>query len=220
MRYKAVLFDMDGTVLDTLGDLNNAVNHILKRYGMPEISRKETASYLGNGAAWLLSKAVPAGTPDELREEMLKVYQPWYDSHCDILTAPYPGILELMRALQRAGVKQAVISNKQDSAVRQLAQRHFPGLLETAVGESATVRRKPNPDAVLAALREMGIDRQDAVYVGDTEVDLRTAENAGLDCAVVGWGFRTEEELHAAGAGQIFHSAEELCGWLLEEPGV
>lgn len=220
MRYKAVLFDMDGTVLDTLGDLNNAVNHVLSLYGMPEISRRETAAYLGNGAAWLLSKAVPAGTPDELREEMLKVYQPWYDSHCDILTAPYPGILELMRTLQRAGVKQAVISNKQDSAVRQLAEVHFPGLLETAVGESAAVRRKPNPDAVLAALREMDVDRQDAVYVGDTEVDLRTAENAGLDCAVVGWGFRTEEELHAAGAGRIFHSAEELRDWLLEEPGI
>lgn len=216
MRYRAVLFDMDGTVLDTLADLTNAVNHILSEYGMPLLEKRRVASYLGNGARYLLSKAVPAGTPEALTEEMLRVYQPWYDSHCAILTAPYPGILTLMRALRAAGVKQAVISNKQDSAVRQLARQHFPGLLETAVGESETVRRKPNPDAVLAALREMGVDRAEAVYVGDTEVDLRTAENAGLACAVVGWGFRTEEELHEAGATRIFRSAKELQDWLLE----
>ena len=216
MRYKAVLFDMDGTVLDTLADLTNAVNHILGEYRMPLLDKRQVAAYLGNGATYLMSRAVPADTPNELREEMLRAYQPWYDSHCAILTAPYPGILELMRALRAAGVKQAVISNKQDTAVKQLAEQHFPGLLETAVGESAAVRRKPNPDAVLAALREMGIKKQDAIYVGDTEVDLRTAENAGLACAVVGWGFRTGEELHDAGAGHIFQSAEELRAWLLE----
>ena len=216
MRYKAVLFDMDGTVLDTLADLTNAINHTLSDYGMPLLDKRRVAQYLGNGAAYLMSRAVPAGTPDALREEMLRAYQPWYDSHCAILTAPYPGIVPLMRALREAGVKQAVISNKQDSAVRQLAQEHFPGLLETAVGESETVRRKPNPDAVLAALREMGVEKRDAVYVGDTEVDLRTAENAGLACAVVGWGFRTVEQLYEAGAEHIFQSAEELRGWLLE----
>ena len=217
MRYKAVLFDMDGTVLDTLDDLTNAVNYTLSKYGMPLIDRQQAASYLGNGAKYLLSRAVPADTPEALREEMLRFYQPWYDSHCAILTAPYPGILSLMQALRAAGVKQAVISNKQDSAVRRLAAQHFPNLLETAVGESPTVRRKPNPDAVLAALRQMGVDKADAVYVGDTEVDLRTAENADLACAAVGWGFRTEEELREAGATQIFRSAEELQAWLLED---
>lgn len=217
MRYRAVLFDMDGTVLDTLGDLTNAVNHILRAYGMPERTPREVARFLGNGAAHLLKMAVQPGTPDALREEMLRAYQPWYDSHCAILTAPYPGIVPLMEALRAAGVKQAVISNKQDSAVRMLAEEHFPGLLETAMGESATVRRKPNPDAVIAALKEMGVEKKDAVYIGDTEVDLRTAQNAGLDSAAVGWGFRTEEELRAAGAGRIFQSAGELCAWLLEE---
>ena len=215
MRYRAVLFDMDGTVLDTLADLTNAVNHILSMYGMPERAPREVAGFLGNGAAFLLSKAAPEGTSGELLREMLSVYQPWYDSHCAILTAPYPGIVPLMEALKEAGVRQAVISNKQDSAVRQLAAQHFPGLLETAVGESATVRRKPNPDAVLAALREMAVKPEDAVYIGDTEVDLRTAENAGLACAVVGWGFRTEEELREAGAGHVFQSAAELQNWLL-----
>lgn len=215
MRYKAVLFDMDGTVLDTLADLTNAVNHILSEYGMPHITQRDTAAFLGNGAAYLLGKAVPAGTPEETLQEMLRVYQPWYDSHCAILTAPYPGIVPMMEALRAAGVKQAVISNKRDSAVKRLAEEHFPGLLEAAVGESAAVRRKPNPDAVLAALREMDVSPEEAVYVGDTEVDLRTAENARLDCASVGWGCRTEAELLAAGAGRVFHSAEELVSWLL-----
>ena len=216
MRYKAVLFDMDGTVLDTLGDLTNAVNHVLALYDMPQREKRDVAGFLGNGAAHLLAKSVPAGTSEETLAEMLRVYQPWYDSHCAILTAPYPGVLPMMEALRKAGVKQAVISNKQDSAVRQLAEQHFPGLLEVAVGESATVRRKPNPDAVLAALREMHVAREDAVYVGDTEVDLRTAENAGLACAAVGWGFRTEEQLRTAGAGHVFHTADELLNWLLE----
>jgi len=217
MRYQAVLFDMDGTVLDTLADLTNAVNHILDEYAMPRRTPREVASFLGNGAARLLSKSVPAGTSDARLAEMLRVYQPWYDSHCAILTAPYPGILTLMKSLREAGVKQAVISNKQDSAVKRLAAEHFPGLLETAVGESAAVRRKPNPDAVLAALREMDVAPENAVYVGDTEVDLQTAQNAGLACAVVGWGFRTEDELRAAGAERIFHSAEELGEWLLSD---
>ena len=218
MRYRAVLFDMDGTVLDTLADLTNAVNHVLEKYRMPGITERQAASCLGNGARWLLSRAAPAGTEPALLEEMLRVYQPWYDSHCAILTAPYPGILELMEALKAAGVKLAVISNKQDSAVKRLAAQHFPGLLETAVGESARVRRKPNPDAVLAALDEMGIEKAGAVYVGDTEVDLKTAENAGIACAAVGWGFRSKEQLRAAGAGRVFYSARELQGWLLEEP--
>ena len=217
MRYQAVLFDMDGTVLDTLADLTNAVNHILDEYAMPRRTPREVASFLGNGAARLLCKSVPAGTSDARLAEMLQVYQPWYDSHCAILTAPYPGILALMKSLREADVRQAVISNKQDSAVKRLAAEHFPGLLETAVGESAAVRRKPNPDAVLAALREMDVAPEDAVYVGDTEVDLQTAENAGLACAVVGWGFRTEDELRAAGAERIFHSAEELGEWLLSD---
>lgn len=217
MRYKAVLFDMDGTVLDTLADLTNAVNHILSEYGMPPITERDAAAFLGNGAAYLLRRSVPAGTSEQTLQEMLRAYQPWYDSHCAILTAPYPGIVPMMEALRAAGVKQAVISNKQDSAVKRLAGEHFSGLLVTAVGESAAVRRKPNPDAVLAALREMDVSPQEAVYIGDTEVDLQTAENAHCDCAAVGWGFRTEEELRAAGAGRVFHTAGELAAWLLRE---
>ena len=190
MKYKAVLFDMDGTVLDTLGDLAAAVNHTLREFSMPERSIAEVAAALGNGAA--------------------------YDAHCDILTGPYDGIVPLMEKLRERGVKLAVISNKQDTAVKPLAEKYFPGLLEIAVGESAEVRRKPNPDAVLAALRHIGVERGDAIYVGDTEVDLQTARNAGMECASVDWGFRTREQLVEIGAEHIFDTVQELEEYLLK----
>ena len=215
MKYKAVLYDMDGTVLDSLSDLCNAVNHILEQYGMPTHDKKVIARNLGNGARYLLAHCAPEGTSEELVDKMLKDYGPWYDSHCAILTAPYEGIIELMETLRAAGVKQGVMSNKQDSAVKTLCEQYFPGLLECALGESETVRRKPNPDAVLKALEEMGIDKSDAIYVGDTEVDIKTAINADMDCAVVTWGFRSKDELIAAGGKLFFDTAKELQDYLM-----
>lgn len=217
MKYKAVLFDMDGTVLDTLGDLAAAVNHTLREFSMPERSIAEVAAALSNGAAYLIAHTVPAGTPKELTDKVLAAYAPYYDAHCDILTGPYDGIVPLMEKLRDRGVKLAVISNKQDTAVKPLAEKYFPGLLEIAVGESAEVRRKPNPDAVLAALRHIGVEREDAIYVGDTEVDLQTARNAGMECASVDWGFRTREQLVEIGAEHIFDTVQELEEYLLRE---
>ena len=217
MKYKAVLFDMDGTVLDTLGDLAAAVNHTLREFSMPERSIAEVAAALSNGAAYLIAHTVPDGTPKELTDKVLAAYAPYYDAHCDILTGPYDGIVPLMRKLRDKGVKLAVISNKQDTAVKPLAEKYFPGLLEIAVGESAEVRRKPNPDAVLAALRHIGVEREDAIYVGDTEVDLQTARNAGMECASVDWGFRTREQLVEIGAEHIFDTVQELEEYLLRE---
>ena len=216
MKYKAVLFDMDGTVLDTLGDLAAAVNHTLREFSMPERSIAEVAAALGNGAAYLIAHTVPDGTPKELTDKVLAAYAPYYDAHCDILTGPYDGIVPLMEKLRERGVKLAVISNKQDTAVKPLAEKYFPGLLEIAVGESAEVRRKPNPAAVLAALRHIGVEREDAIYVGDTEVDLQTARNAGMECASVDWGFRTREQLVEIGAEHIFDTVQELEEYLLK----
>ena len=216
MKYKAVLFDMDGTVLNTLGDLAAAVNHTLREFSMPERSIAEVAAALSNGAAYLIAHTVPAGTPKELTDKVLAAYAPYYDAHCDILTGPYDGIVPLMEKLRDRGVKLAVISNKQDTAVKPLAEKYFPGLLEIAVGESTEVRRKPNPDAVLAALRHIGVEREDAIYVGDTEVDLQTARNAGMEFASVDWGFRTREQLVEIGAEHIFDTVQELEEYLLK----
>ena len=210
MNYQAVLFDMDGTVLDTLSDLAAAVNAALRAFSLPEVSREKVCASLGNGASYLIHACVPEGTAEELTRRVLAWYEPYYEAHCRIETRPYAGILPLMERLKAAGVKQAIISNKGDAAVQELAEEFFPGLLETAVGESATVRRKPNPDAVLAAMARMGERAENCVYVGDTEVDLATARNAGMACISVTWGFRTERQLLEAGATVIVRTVEEL----------
>ena len=206
MRFRGVLWDMDGTVLDTLEDLWAAVNVSLRRFSLPEASMEAVRAGLGNGAAHLISCVCP----EARREEVLAFYKPWYDAHCNIHTRPYAGILPLMERLKAAGVRQAIISNKPDPAVQELAKSYFPGLLDSAVGESPSVRRKPNPDAVLAAVEQMGLTVADCVYVGDTEVDLATAKNAGMACIAVSWGFRSREQLLAAGATELAAAAEEL----------
>lgn len=210
MRYRAVLFDMDGTVLDTLSDLHAAVNRSMREFGLPEVSRAKVRASLGNGAARLIRCCLPEGAEDETAERVLGFYLPYYDGHCNINTRPYEGIVPMMKRLRAGGVKLAIISNKGDAAVKKLAGEHFPELLEAAVGESETVRRKPNPDAVLAAAKALGEKCSDCVYVGDSEVDIQTAKNAGMDCISVSWGFRDREQLTAAGAQSIADSPETL----------
>ena len=210
MKYDAVLYDMDGTVLDTLGDLTDSVNHALERFDFPPVSPQRLAGFLGNGAIQLIIRSCPPGTDEETINKMYDIYTPWYGDHCSIKTAPYEGIVELMQKLRNMGVKQAVISNKPDIAVKPLAEQYFPGLLELAVGDSSAVRRKPAPDTVFAAAREMNVPLERCVYIGDTEVDVETARNAGIDCIAVTWGFRTPEELIAAGATTMVNNADEL----------
>lgn len=206
MRYRAVLFDMDGTVLDTLEDLWTAINVSLQKFGLPTATREQVRAALGNGARHLVSVCAPP----EWQDTVLQFYKPWYDAHCRIHTRPYEGILPLMARLREQDVRLAIISNKPDPAVQELAEAFFPGLLEVAVGESPAVRRKPSPDTVLAAVARMGLSPDDCVYVGDSEVDVQTAANAGLSCIAVSWGFRSREQLLAAGAAQIADSPAEL----------
>lgn len=210
MKYRAVLLDMDGTVLNTLSDLHAAVNRSLREFSLPEVSREKVRASLGNGAARLIRCCLPESADDETAQRVLSFYLPYYDGHCSINTRPYEGIIPVMQRLRSAGVKLAIISNKGDAAVKKLAQEHFPGLLEAAVGESATVRRKPNPDAVLAAAKALGEEIAACVYVGDSEVDIETAKNAGMDCISVSWGFRDREQLITAGAQRLADTPEEL----------
>ena len=206
---------MDGTVLDTLDDLADSVNRSLREFGLPEVSRFQVGQSLGNGAKYLIRHCLPEGSDEALCEQVLSFYKPWYDAHCLIKTKPYDGILQLMETLRADGVSQAIISNKPDSAVQELAEAFFPGLMDVVIGESPAVKRKPSPDTVLAASQQMGLMASDCVYIGDTEVDLETARNAGMDCIPVSWGFRTEEQLCAAGAEEIIRSPEELKKKLL-----
>lgn len=190
-----VVFDLDGTLLDTLGDLAGSVNYALRKHGLPECSLQEVRSFLGNGIVRLMQGAVKNAVQGAAFEEVFQTFRSHYLEHCLDTTQPYPGILPMMEKLREAGVKMAIVSNKLHPAVQELSRRFFAELVTSAVGESETVRRKPNPDGVLRALKDMGSRPEEAVYVGDSEVDWETAHNAGLRCALVCWGFRDEEFL-------------------------
>lgn len=186
-----ILFDLDGTLLDTLDDLTDATNHTLAQLGYPLRSREEMRRFVGNGAARQLQQSVPEGEP---WEAALELYLPYYSTHCRIKTAPYPGIPETLAAL-REQYPVAIVSNKPDGATKALCADFFPGIC--AMGQSDGCPRKPAPDMVLQAMKEIGADT--CIYVGDSEVDILTAKNADMPCISVLWGFRDRKELTAAG---------------------
>lgn len=214
MKYKAVLFDMDGTVLDTLEDLKDAVNVTLDNFGMPRRSLEEVRCFVGNGALRLIELACEEGSNDETVHKVFTWFKEYYDKHCLIKTAPYEGIPELLMYLKEQGMKLAVVSNKPDSAVKELSRLFFSGYMEYSVGQKDEIARKPAPDMLLLTVEEMGLVLSDCVYVGDSEVDVATARNAGMDCIAVSWGFRSVAELEAAGATCIVHNTSELLAKL------
>ena len=214
MAYKTALFDMDGTLLDTLADMVSAVNHILSVHGWPQRTTEEVRAFVGNGARRLMERAVPPDVTGGAFEAVLAEYREWYQAHNCVDTAPYPGIPALLDALAAAGVKTAVVSNKPDATTKALAARFFPGML--ALGQREGVEPKPSPALVIQALAELGADAAEAVYVGDSEVDVATARNAGLPMIGVSWGFRGREGLAEAGAEVIVDTAGELLERLLQ----
>lgn len=207
MTYKTCLFDMDGTVLDTIADLRDAVNHTLALYGHPACDTQRVKDATGNGARNLIAHCLPQGeaTPDF--EAIFSAYKSYYAAHSCIKTAPYEGITALLQELQEDGCKVAIVSNKPDGAVKELAARFFPGI--PAFGE-AGLPRKPAPDMVYHALDVLGADRANAAYIGDSEVDVATAKNAGLELIAVSWGFRSRAHLVQSGAVTIVDSVAEL----------
>ena len=190
MKWKAVLYDMDGTVMSTLEDMRDSVNTALAQVSLPGITLDETRRYVGNGARRLVEQAVPSGTPKEITEKVLAFYLPWYASHCMVKTKPYEGIVEMMEKLKNKGVRQCIVSNKPDEATVRIAEQWFAGLSDFSIGQRSEIRRKPYPDMVLTAMDRLGLTAEECVYVGDSEVDLETARNAGLSCISVLWGFR------------------------------
>ena len=205
-RYHAILFDMDGTLLDTLTDMQDAVNHVLAAHGLPLRTLEEVRRFVGNGAGPLIHRALPEGYPQE--QKVLAEYRAYYQAHNCVQTCPYPGIPELLEALRQRGCKVAIVSNKPHGAACALAARFFPGI--PTFGESPETPRKPAPDMVRRALTELNADPSAAVYVGDSEVDVETARNAGLAMIGVAWGFRGRAALAAAGAEAIVDTAAEI----------
>lgn len=190
-----ILFDLDGTLLNTLEDLTDATNHVLREFGFSERTIEQVRRAIGNGAANQLRKSAPEGTPEKTIEQMLAVYKPYYTAHCQIKTKPYDGVSKALAELCKC-YPVAIVSNKPDSAVKTLCADYFPGIY--ALGESAGCPRKPAPDMVHKAMQAIGVDR--CIYVGDSEVDVLTAQNAKVPCLSVLWGFRDREDMEAAGA--------------------
>jgi len=210
MGYSTILFDMDGTVLDTLQDLWASTNAVLRELGHPERSLDDIRSYVGNGAMNQIRRAMPKGSSEAELADALARYQAHYAVHCRDHTKPYDGLMPVLRQLRAAGKKLAVVSNKPDRAVKLLSAEHFGALMHVSIGETPTLRRKPAPDTVDAALAALGMPKEGAVYVGDSEVDVETAKNAGLPLIAVSWGFRGRAALEAAGAETVIDRPEEL----------
>lgn len=207
-----IVFDLDGTLLDTLNDLANSVNYALRTCGLPERTVPEIRAFLGNGIRYLMTCAVGDAVKDEAEfEKVFQTFRTHYVEHSLDTTVSYPGIMPLLGKLRERGVKMAIVSNKLDPAVQDLNEHFFQGYIISAVGESATVRRKPNPDAVLKALHDLGSSLDEAIYIGDSEVDVETAVNAKLPCGLVLWGFRDEEYLRSLqGVTHYFTKPEDI----------
>lgn len=207
---QTVIFDLDGTLLDTLKDLMSAVNAALEANHMPKRTIDEVRRFVGNGVRSLMVKAIPDGAENPAFEKTFADFRAYYGEHCKEDTRPYEGILPLLEALKQKGITMAIVSNKLDSAVKELAKNYFGDYITVAIGEMEGVARKPAPDTVFRALEELGVGREGAVYVGDSDVDIMTAKNAGLPCVSVTWGFRDRDFLMLHGASRLIDEPLEL----------
>lgn len=213
-KYDTVIFDLDGTLLNTLEDLTDAVNYALREKKMPERTIEEVRMFVGNGVQRLMELSVPDGLDNPAFEETFSLFKAYYAVHCNDKTRAYDGVVPLLRELKEEGYALAIVSNKLDSAVKELSEIYFDGIVKTAIGEKEGIAKKPAPDTVFAALRELGKTAETAVYVGDSDVDAATAKNAGLPCISVLWGFRDREFLEQCGAEWFAKTPEEVWKFL------
>lgn len=212
--YNTFIFDLDGTLLNTLDDLAASVNYALRTHGMPERTLDEVRSFVGNGVRLLMERAIPDGTDNPRFEETFATFRQYYMDHSLDKTRPYEGIPEMIHALKQRGCRLAVVSNKFYAATQELIRHFFPEIT-VAIGEheSEGIRKKPAPDTVFEALRQLGVAKEKAVYVGDSDVDLQTAHNSGLPCISVLWGFRDRDFLLAHGATTFISQPKELLSY-------
>jgi len=210
--YKTYIFDLDGTLLDTLTDLAASCNYALRTHGMPEHSIDDVRRFVGNGVRLLMERAIPDGAANPDFDETFATFRQHYMHHSLDTTRPYPGIMDTLAELKSRGCRLAVVSNKMMAATVDLCRHFFPDTIEVAIGEHEAegIRKKPAPDTVFAALQQLGVEKEGAVYVGDSDVDLATARNAGLPCISVLWGFRNRDFLKQHGAKTFISAPSEL----------
>ena len=214
-KITTIIFDLDGTLLDTLEDLKNATNYALRVCNMPERTLKEVRQFVGNGVRNLMIRAVPDGESNPEFERAFAIFKEYYGLHCNDTTKAYDGIPQLLEELKNRGYALAIVSNKIDSAVQDLNRRYFPQV-DVAIGDRENLKRKPEPDSVNLALDVLNKTKQEAIYVGDSDVDLQTAQNAGLPCISVLWGFRDKEFLIEHGATVFVKKPMEIIDVLLQ----
>ena len=215
MKYDLIIFDLDGTLLNTLDDLADACNAALQEAGYPARSRDDVRRFIGNGVARLIRRALPESAGDDISERVLARFKAIYMEHVNDKTRPYPGITELLRTLREKGVKIAVNSNKVDAATQLLLSGHFPGLIDLGLGEQPGIPKKPAPDGARRIMSALNIQPARTLYVGDGDADILTAQNAGIDCAWVSWGYRRRDELEGLELPQTFDTVEELKACIL-----
>lgn len=206
----AVIFDLDGTLLNTLGDLRAATNHALEVRGLPPHSMEEIRQFIGNGIRLLIRRAMPEGTPEAEIDAALDDFKAYYAAHIHDRTVPYDGIPQLLTALRKRGIQVAVLSNKIDSASQQLIEYFFPGKTDVVFGEHVGVPRKPDPTSCRMVMQQLGVQPEQVLYVGDSGTDMQTAKNAGLYAVGVTWGFRSKEVLLKYGADVLVHRPEQI----------
>lgn len=217
MRYKLAVFDMDGTILNTLEDLADSTNYALKANGLPERTIDEVRRFVGNGIRLLIERAVPTDTDKKLIDKVFDTFKEYYKTHCAVKTRPYDGIKDVLLELRKAGCLTAVVSNKADFAVQDLCKDYFDNLFDFAIGEREGIKKKPAPDSVFEVLSKLNVEKDNAVYIGDSDVDFATSVNAGMDVIIVGWGFRDEEFLREKGAKRIIKQPSEILDIILEK---
>lgn len=210
MKFEAIVFDLDGTLTDTLTDLKNSVNFALGEMNFPERSLDEVRQFVGNGVRRLIYLSVPENTPDEISEQCLSIFKEHYKSNSLVETKPYDGIVPMLESLKNKGIKTAVVTNKMQEAAVDIVEKFFSGLIDEAIGQVDGIAQKPQPDGVYAALKKLEVTKDKAVYVGDSDVDCKTAHNAGIPCIGVSWGFRGRKVLAENGADYIIDSPSEL----------
>lgn len=215
MKYSTIIFDLDGTLLNTLDDLADSVNIMLEREGYPQRTREDIREFIGNGARNLVRKALPEAVSEDEITRCLTRYKKIYLEHMFLKTAPYQGIDGMLRELKSRGVKLGVVSNKPDDATREMCEFYFSGILDAVIGDNQERKKKPAPDNIFEIMKLLDSDKSKTLYVGDSDVDMETAKNAGLDCAGVAWGYRPEEMLTEHGADYIIEEPGQLINLIV-----
>jgi len=218
MKYKIAIFDLDGTILNTLEDLADSVNYCLEKFNMPKRTQNEIRGFLGGGIRKLIEQSAPRGTDSKVLDEMFDLFNQYYKDHCAIKSRPYEGICEVLEKLKAENIKICVVSNKADYAVKILCEKYFKNLLDYCAGEKEGIPKKPDPKSVYLAVENFGFKTKETVYIGDSEVDFKTAQNAGTGCILVSWGFRDIEFLKTLGAKIVNEPAGILAELLKQNP--